>query len=191
MHDISYNYLLSYLNIPTFFKGCCSNHLRKWYFLCHPKHPSNQHLLQDAARRIALMRYIQIQELHGDIPMQVGEVRWLVLCMNDPSKNPLNNFYILVEMFAHFLVVFYRNIYIYIYNCILYIAVIPVLWSSFTQIFCWRFIISGHGFVLMWHVVTSPRPHCSPSKVWDELRLDHDGEVLQCAEQVVYIYIYK
>lgn len=108
-------YNLSYLNIPTFFKGCCSNHLRKWYFLCHPKHPSNQHLLQDAARRIALMRYIQIQELHGDIPMQVGEVRWLVLCMNDPSKNPLNNLYILVEMFAHFLVVFYRNKYIIVY----------------------------------------------------------------------------
>ena len=42
----------------------------------------------------------------------------------------------------------------------------------------------------MWHVVTSPRTHCSPSKVSAELRLDHDGEVLQCAEQIVYIYIY-
>lgn len=110
--------------------------------------------------------------------MQVG--CWLVGFVYERSQESFEGF--IVEILLTFLVLF-----IGLNDYISYIAVIPVLWAASLRYFCWRFMI-GHGFMLMWHVVTSPRPHCNPSKVCDKLRLVHDGEVLQCAEQVVCVY---
>ena len=161
---------------------------KKMVFFSQPKHPSKSACVGRCSQANRIDAVYPDPGTPWRYP-NAGGGSSLVGFVYERSQQESFEEFILVEMFAHFVVVL-----VVTNNYVLYIAVIPVLWSSFTQIFYWRFIIGGHGFALMWHVVTSPRTHCNPSKVSAELRLDHDGEVLQCAEQVMYacvcIYIY-